>query len=197
MTRTPVRNGPNGQPPTLLLISGVPGTGKSTLAHLLRDRLGWPLLAKDHLKETLYDAVGETHAPFTRELSKTYGRQSIALLYAIVDELLASGVSCIMEAFFLPELAAKDLEPLMAISHVRQIHCTAPPDVSIARYWRRFEAGLRHPVHLDREAALERASDPLSESALTAIPIEAPLLSVDTRNGYTPSLADIVAFCQH
>jgi predicted kinase len=189
------QSGEDLQSPTLVVISGVPATGKSTLARLLRDELGWPLLAKDHLKETLHDAAGSMPT-FTRELSKTYGRQSIALLYTIAHELLATGVSCIVEAYFLPTLAAKDLAPLAMISRVRQVHCAVPAEVSIARYQRRFEAGLRHPVHLDREAAQERAMDPIPGSDLVPIPIDVPLLSVDTRDGYFPSLAAILEFCR-
>src|SRR5260370_36371413 len=43
---------------TLIVVSGAPGTGKSTIAAALADELGWPLLALDPVKETLADVLG-------------------------------------------------------------------------------------------------------------------------------------------
>jgi adenylate kinase family enzyme len=42
--------------PLLLIVTGPPGVGKTTVAEALAPRLGLPLLAKDDLKETLHDA---------------------------------------------------------------------------------------------------------------------------------------------
>ena len=42
----------------IVLVSGAPGAGKTTLASPLALRLGWPLIAKDQIKETLFDAMG-------------------------------------------------------------------------------------------------------------------------------------------
>src|SRR5260370_41793666 len=43
---------------TLIVVSGAPGTGKSTIAAALAAELGWPLLALDTVKETLADVLG-------------------------------------------------------------------------------------------------------------------------------------------
>lgn len=42
----------------VVLVSGAPGAGKSTLARPLADLLGMPLLSKDVIKETLFDVLG-------------------------------------------------------------------------------------------------------------------------------------------
>ena len=39
---------------TLLLLKGHPATGKSALAHALAQRLAWPLIDKDDIKDYLY-----------------------------------------------------------------------------------------------------------------------------------------------
>jgi len=42
----------------LMYVSGAPGTGKTTLAGPLAAELGFALIAKDVIKETLHDALG-------------------------------------------------------------------------------------------------------------------------------------------
>jgi len=43
---------------TLIVVSGAPGTGKSTVAAALAADLRWPLLALDTVKEALGDVLG-------------------------------------------------------------------------------------------------------------------------------------------
>lgn len=43
---------------TLIVVSGAPGTGKSTIAAAVAADLGWPLLALDPIKEALADVLG-------------------------------------------------------------------------------------------------------------------------------------------
>jgi predicted kinase len=42
----------------VVLISGAPGSGKTSLAGPLAAELGFALLGKDRIKETLHDALG-------------------------------------------------------------------------------------------------------------------------------------------
>ncbi|MEU8358303.1 AAA family ATPase [Nonomuraea sp. NPDC048882] len=41
----------------VVLVNGLPGSGKSTLARALGRELGWPVLSKDAIKETLADTL--------------------------------------------------------------------------------------------------------------------------------------------
>ena len=42
----------------LIIVTGAPGTGKTTLALDLSRRLGLPVLSRDDLKERLFDRIG-------------------------------------------------------------------------------------------------------------------------------------------
>jgi len=56
----------------LVYVSGAPGSGKTSLAVPLAAALGYALLAKDRIKETLHDAFG---APRTRPRVVTPARR--------------------------------------------------------------------------------------------------------------------------
>ena len=43
---------------TLILVSGIPASGKSTMAAYLSEKLDIPMYSKDRIKELLYDTVG-------------------------------------------------------------------------------------------------------------------------------------------
>lgn len=181
--------------PKLIIVCGLPATGKSTLAEELRDELRWPLFAKDQFKELLYDATDQGDEAYTRETSTIVGRQSIALLFLVARELLESNVSCIIEANFLPNLASGDLNPLLAMSEGRQVHCAIHGELVLERYRERARAGERHPVHVDAGAEPELI-ERMETGGGEPLPLDIPLLEVDSTDGWNPALAEIVAFCR-
>lgn len=50
-------------PPTVVVISGPPGSGKTSLAAALSARLGWPTVARDAVKAGMVDAAGRQEPP--------------------------------------------------------------------------------------------------------------------------------------
>ena len=82
--------------PVLVLVSGAPGSGKTTLAARLATDLRLPLLTKDAIKEALLDAVAAPGRARPREL----GAAAFAVLYAVVGRLLDADVGAVVEGNF-------------------------------------------------------------------------------------------------
>ncbi|CAA9556316.1 MAG: hypothetical protein AVDCRST_MAG87-1225 [uncultured Thermomicrobiales bacterium] len=181
--------------PSLIIVSGMPATGKTTLAHLVATALGWPLFTKDRFKELLFDAGAYDAASFDRAQSRIIGTQSVALLGSVAGTVLEAGVSAILESNFLPGLAARDVSRIQQGVQVRQVYCTTTPSLFLARYEARAASGSRHVVHCDAEALPELVAR-VGTGLHGPVPLDAPLFTVDTTDGYTPSLAEIIAFCR-
>jgi predicted kinase len=174
---------------SLIVISGAPCAGKSTVAAELRRLLGWPLLAKDAFKETLFDTLGAGD----RDWSKRLSGASYALLLQAAEELLMTRRSCIVEGNFRwLENEARFVALRRAQPQARwlQIFCDAPTELLIARYGERVSQGARHPGHVDAEAAAE------VEAELRRLRVPLPLagtttLSFDSSNNDPRAVLDI------
>lgn len=134
--------------PIVIIITGRPGTGKTTLGKHLAHRYRLPFVHKDGIKEILFDAL-EDHS---LELSLKLGLSSILLLHYFIKVLVTVGQSLIVEANFNPELATaewltlKEKYPFVPF----QIQCHSEGDVLLQRFIKRIGTPERHPGHPDR-----------------------------------------------
>jgi predicted kinase len=161
--------------PALIVVSGPPGAGKSTLATALRSALGWPLLAKDDYKERLFDVLGWSD----REWSKRLSLAAYATLFATARELLAVGQSCIVEGNFRWEEQQANFAQLPGDSQLAllQVFVTARPETLIARFDAR--STQRHPGHVDAASRDEIVRELRSGSA-SPLPLPGELFVFET-----------------
>src|SRR6185437_15038538 len=73
-------------PVTLIVVSGAPATGKSTIAAALSTELRWPLLPLDPLKETLADVLGLGEGLGDEHWSDSLGDASAALIFRLTAQ---------------------------------------------------------------------------------------------------------------
>ncbi|MEF3275881.1 MAG: ATP-binding protein [Chloroflexus sp.] len=165
------------QIPALIIITGYPATGKTTLSQALATSLRLPLLSKDAYKEVIFDGLGWSD----REWSRRIGITAILLLYHTAATILASGQSLIVESNFHVDLDTPRMQLLQARTPFRpiQIRCVARGEVLVERIISRVAQGQRHPGHCDdiAPADLEIVR---SRGDIEPLPIGGPLLTVDT-----------------
>jgi predicted kinase len=127
--------------PLLVVVTGMPSSGKTTVAEGLAARLALPLIAKDDIKESLYESLGADNVATSARL----GTAAYALIFGLAWTLLASRVSLIVEANFFRDQEG-DFATLPG-HQVAQVHCHAPLPLLLDRYASRS----RHAGHQDAE----------------------------------------------
>jgi predicted kinase len=161
---------------TVLVITGAPASGKTTVGRRLARDLGVPYLSKDLFKETLFDDLGWQD----RAWSKRLGGASMQLLYRCAAQLLEVGQSVALEANFYPQwdnVPLADLHERYGCQFV-QLLCTAPGPLIWERFCARNVSGERHPGHVD----LTRMDElrPILLAPWPPLELDGPLVTVDT-----------------
>ena len=171
----------------LVIVSGAPASGKTTLARSLGRQLGLPVLEKDALKEALSDAVG---VPADVAASSRLGSAAYAACFSLARNLLADDVGVVLESNFRRGLSEAELVPIAAVaSMVHLVHCTAPESVIMQRYRTRS----RHAAHLD-DLRYDAVRADLAAGRYEPLRVDWPTVVVRTESGYAPTLKDIAAF---
>lgn len=134
--------------PTLIIISGPPGAGKSTLANRLAKQFALPCLTKDDIKERLFDTLGWSDRAWSQRL----GAASVAILFYLPEQMMIAQSSFVVENAFWSEKSRPQWSELVQRYHYAplEIHCVAPSEVLARRY--RERAPSRHEGHVDDAA---------------------------------------------
>ncbi len=116
--------------PPLVLVSGLPGTGKSRLCRKLRARTGAVVLESDAARKLLFPQA---------DYSFTESRRLFRAIHAAIERLLAAGAPTVLDA---TNLAEWQRQPLYAIAEsqgarVIAVKVEAPPSVVHRRLARR------------------------------------------------------------
>jgi predicted kinase len=173
--------------PTLVVVSGPPGSGKTTLAHELAAAIGCPLISRDEIKQGMAHATpGFTGAPGD-ELT----RRTLPVFFAVLELLLRSGVTTVAEAAFQDHVWRPRLEEFRGLAEIRVVHCTVAVGVAFARITRREQDDPLRRVHADPGGA---AGHEAAHRAFRRVSIDVPALEVDTSDGYRPPFGQILSF---
>jgi glucokinase len=155
----------------LVLVNGVPASGKSTVARAVSQAMCWPLLTLDTVKEAFFSHLGTGDRDYNRML----GKASYQAMFALIADWPADSVVCIDAWFgFQPVNILHQHLTGVGPCVVTEIWCHAPPELIGDRYRARLLE--RHGGHLGLDYVPE-----LIELAAKAKPLGLfPLLNIDT-----------------
>ena len=156
-----------------VVISGLPGSGKTTLGRRLATALGIVLIDKDEILDGLFETKGIGDLEWRRALS----RESDAILEARARD---SGGAVLVSHWRIPGMPAESGTPTDWLTslpgNLVHVRCACPAQIAADRFARR----LRHPGHLDSMRAIEEIVARIyALAALMPLAIE-PVIDVDT-----------------
>jgi predicted kinase len=125
----------------IVLVSGSPAAGKTTVAIPLAQALGLPLIAKDDFKEVLIDILGDRDGDLA--WSRTIGSAAWTLLWKMAERAPAA----VIEANFRPDSVYERERLLRLDARIVEVYCRCPFAVLSRRFRERQQtAHAAHPL---------------------------------------------------
>lgn len=152
----PIESRPDTQAPVLFLMTGLPGTGKTTAAHLIAQTVGGVTIASDQVRRDLFDASPPASGPHPKTQA-LYDRSVTQRVYDHLVKrarsLLEAGQCVILDATYARQAHRRvvwDLAKALGTpSLLIRVNC--PETIALERLQRRLQSGT-HPFNVGPEA---------------------------------------------
>ena len=163
----------------LVIIGGVPATGKTTTTEFLAKETEFQVVAWDRLKESVWDVC----ATRDKEMNAEIGSCMFGVFKQYIESYLKRGESVIAEATFTWESDADWINGLAQKYgvHLYQVWHTADSEVAKHRFKQRWEAGKRHPGHFaDAQYIMGDFKDRFWNKAYNPLNLKGDTMVLDT-----------------
>lgn len=159
----------------IFLVHGLPCSGKTSIARRLAEHFSLPLIAKDGIKEILFDTLGWSD----RQRSKELGYASYEIIFYLIAAQACAGKHLVVDCNFHPEFHNEKFRMILKKTPFcpLQILCWAQGEVIVERFQKR--TGRRHPGHGDENLIDEIALDLLQGKA-EALDIDGEIYWLET-----------------
>jgi predicted kinase len=109
------------------VVSGPPGSGKTTLAHQLARAVGCTATSRDEIKEGMAQAT----PCFAPAPGDELTLRTLLVFFGVLEPLLRAGVTVVAVAAFQDRIWRPRLEPLRSLARFRIVHCTVAAEVAV------------------------------------------------------------------
>jgi adenylate kinase family enzyme len=170
--------------PLLIIITGRPASGKTTLAHIVSKEIKCPVISRDELKEGYINTTGLSH----HQSNTSVDLYIYDTFFRTIDLLISKRISIIIEAAFQHKLWQPKLLEFIDKADVRIIICKTNTELTKTRFNERLSnTPDRRTFHGDEQG--EKLID-----IYEPVNIEASTLYVDTTDDYNPGIEKIINF---
>ena len=177
--------------PKCIIVTGRQGSGKTTLAAKLGERLWMPVVTRDAIKEGYVHTFGIRHD----ELPADTNRLVTDLFFEIVQTYLKGDISLVIEAAFQHHVWEPRLPNILKAAETSLVICAVDDSLAASRA---IERGLDSPerefYHGDnRVVHFKKTGELLPPAPYKTPAFDIPTIEVKTDGEYEPSLDEIVA----
>ena len=169
------------RPPLVVIVSGAPGSGKTTLASKLAHYLNLPHIERDKISGGLEYTLGEKVDRIS---------QSIPTYYSMLSSMIDSGVGFVTDGTLYKGVSEVDIERYVSKrAFAVNVHARARNEKE--RFVEREKTREGRPN--DWVEGHLKTLDEIYEDTVHPLQLGVPLIEVDANSEYDPSLTDIAS----
>ena len=175
--------------PKLIIVTGRPGSGKTTLAKKMGEVVKLPVFCRDKFKEGYVNTFDTHH----KNLADNANKIVTNTFFETIELLLTKNVSLIAEAAFQHQVWEVLFKKVSSLGDISIVVCEVEPNVAAKRHLQRgLDDNSREFFHGDNRVTHYRETGEFLEPNEYRPPnFDVPTIIVSTEDGYSPSLNSI------
>ena len=174
--------------PYLIVITGRPGAGKTTLAEKISRAWYFPMISRDRVKEGYVHTVGMRHD----QLPDDANLNATKIFFDTLEFLLERNISVVAEAAFHHPVWEHFLAPLADKAQIVIIVCRVDGETALERFLSRgLSEEKREYFHGDKGVQMLKAGERPVVGSYNEPRLPYRTFCVDTTDGYKPTTEEL------